>query len=214
MKCLEQDGFKAPSLNIVIPITNDSMSTKANGNINNRSHQTELSNGMLFKKLPPKSLRKMNSDAIIVEKEKFFSTRILRSSSKCGVPSHRASKVIFEDNLAKTALSATMTADTGSMKVSSTEQTKNILALNSMDNKQTTTKCINILPKFTAKSVTMENSGINLHPRRCKLKTGCNSSNVTAVDTTSSQTTNVPISFTNNYKMFLDIRKQVIKLCI
>lgn len=201
---------------MVIPITNKGTSTKKNGNIDNRSNQKELSNVMPFKKLPPKSLRKMNIDAIIVKKEKYSSTRILRSSSKCsgGALSHITSKVISEDNLSKTALSAAAKFDTGSTKVSSTthsEQTKNILALNSGDNKQTATKFVNIVPKCTAKSVTVENYGINLHPRRCKLKTGCSTSatNVAVVDTT-----NKPISFTNNYQMHLDIRQQVIKLCI
>lgn len=236
-------GPKVPPLKIVIPTTDADTGTRTNGKNGNRSHHhTALPYVVPSEESPPsnqptspKSPQKVNTDTIItVEEQKSPQTRVLRSSNRCGsnssgAPSRGTSPIVPEEQLAQTTSpAATVTVDAGSSAATNnqslvvrSEQTENVLATNSSDDKQqmtstTATTIASATSESTAANA--ELSGMELHPRRRKLKASrtesetsdtSSAANVTPIETNPSGTTNEPAPVTNCYQMFLNIRKQV-----
>lgn len=220
----------------MIPTTDADTGTRTNGKNGNRSHHhTALPYVVPSEESPPsnqptspKSPQKANTDTITVEEQKSPQTRVLRSSNRCGsnssgAPSRGTSPIVPEEQLAQTNSPAAVTVDAGSTNPSPatrSEQTESVSATISGDDKQTTST---ITATATSESTaTAELSGMELHPRRRKLKASrtesetsdtSSAANVTPVETNPSGSTNEPAPVTNCYQMFLNIRKQVNKLC-
>ncbi|KAL4090828.1 hypothetical protein QTP88_025598 [Uroleucon formosanum] len=230
-------GPKVPPLKIVIPTTDADTGTRTNGKNGNRSHHTALPYVVPSEESPPasnqpnspKSPQKTTTDTIAVEEQKSPQTRVLRSSNRCGsnssgAPSRGNSPIVPEEQLAQTTSPAAVTVDAGSGNPSPSaarsEQTENVSAIVSGDDKQATTTAAATATTTSESTVTAELSGMELHPRRRKLKASrtesetsdtSSAANVTAVETNPSGTTSEPAPVTNCYQMFLNIRKQIDK---
>lgn len=219
----------------MIPTTDADTGTRTNGKNGNRSHHhTALPYVVPSEESPPsnqptspKSPQKANNDTITVEEQKSPQTRVLRSSNRCGsnssgAPSRGTSPIVPEEQLAQTTSPGAVTIDTGFTNPSPairSEQTDNVSVTVSGDDKQTTstvTTTATAMSESTA--ATTELSGMELHPRRRKLKASrtesetsdtSSAANVIAVETNPSGPTNEPAPVTNCYQMFLNIRKQV-----
>jgi len=227
-------GPKVPPLKIVIPTTDADTGTRTNGKNGNRSHHhTALPYVVPSEESPPsnqptspKSPQKASADIITVEEQKSPQTRVLRSSNRCGsnssgAPSRGTSPIVPEEQLAQTTSPAAVTVDAGSTNPAPAvrlEQTENVSATISGDDKPTTSTAANTATAVSESTATAELSGMELHPRRRKLKASrtesetsdtSSAANVTAVETNPSGTTNEPAPVTNCYQMFLNIRKQV-----
>ncbi|CAI6361001.1 unnamed protein product [Macrosiphum euphorbiae] len=208
-------GPKVPPLKIVIPTTDADTGTRTNGKNGNRSHHTALPYVVPSEESPPasnqpnspKSPQKATTDTIAVEEQKSPQTRVLRSSNRCGsnssgAPSRGTSPIVPDEQLAQTTSPAAVTVDAGS------------------DDKQATTTAAATATTTSESTVTAELSGMELHPRRRKLKASrtesetsdtSSAANVTAVETNPSGSTSEPAPVTNCYQMFLNIRKQIDK---
>jgi len=229
-------GPKVPPLKIVIPTTDADTGTRTNGKNGNRSHHhTALPYVVPSEESPPsnqpnspKSPQKANNDTITVEEQKSPQTRVLRSSNRCGsnssgAPSRGTSPIVPEEQLVQTTSPAAVTVDAGFTNPSPairSEQTENVSATISGDDKQTTSTVAATATAMSESTATAELSGMELHPRRRKLKASrtesetsdtSSAANVTAVETNPSGTTNEPAPVTNCYQMFLNIRKQIDK---
>ncbi|VVC44846.1 Hypothetical protein CINCED_3A001916 [Cinara cedri] len=235
-------GPKVPPLKIVIPTTDADTGTRTNGKNGNRSHHhTALPYVVPSEESPPtsnqpnspKSPQKPSSDTISVEEQKSPQTRVLRSSNRCGsnssgAPSRGTSPIVLEEQQpAQTTSPAAVVVDAGSSNPSPAalpEQPENVsAATNSGDDKQTTsiqTTAATTATIVSESTSTADLSGIELHPRRRKLKTSRTESensdtssvaNITAVETSLPGTINEPAPVTNCYQMFLNIRKQIDK---
>ncbi|XP_060872352.1 ankyrin repeat domain-containing protein 12-like isoform X1 [Metopolophium dirhodum] len=230
-------GPKVPPLKIVIPTTDADTGTRTNGKNGNRSHHTALPYVVPSEESPPasnqpnspKSPQKATTDTIAVEEQKSPQTRVLRSSNRCGsnssgAPSRGTSPIVPDEQLAQTTSPAAVTVDAGSGNPSPSaarsEQTENVSAIVSGDDKQATTTAAATTTTTSESTVTAELSGMELHPRRRKLKASrtesetsdtSSAANVTAVETNPSGTTSEPAPVTNCYQMFLNIRKQIDK---
>lgn len=231
-------GPKVPPLKIVIPTTDADTGTRINGKNGNRSHHhTALPYVVPSEESPPasnqpnspKSPQKATSDTIVVEEQKSPQTRVLRSSNRCGsnssgAPSRGTSPIVPDEQLAQTTSPAAVTVDVGSGNPSPSatrsEQTENVSANASGDDKQATTTAAATATTTSESTATAELSGMELHPRRRKLKASrtesetsdtSSAANVTTVETNPSGTTSEPAPVTNCYQMFLNIRKQIDK---
>ncbi|XP_008180982.1 ankyrin repeat domain-containing protein 12 isoform X1 [Acyrthosiphon pisum] len=230
-------GPKVPPLKIVIPTTDADTGTRTNGKNGNRSHHTALPYVVPSEESPPasnqpnspKSPQKATTDTIAVEEQKSPQTRVLRSSNRCGsnssgAPSRGTSPIVPDEQLAQTTSPASVTVDAGSGNPSPSaarsEQTENVSTILSGDDKQATTTAAATATTTSESTVTAELSGMELHPRRRKLKASrtesensdtSSAANVTAVETNPSGTTSEPAPVTNCYQMFLNIRKQIDK---
>lgn len=220
----------------MIPTTDADTGTRTNGKNGNRSHHhTALPYVVPSEESPPasnqpnspKSPQKVSSDTISVEEQKSPQTRVLRSSNRCGsnssgAPSRGTSPIVPEEQLTQTTSPAAVTVDAGSTipsPATRSEQAENVLAIISGDDKPTTsTTAAATATSASESTVNVELSGMELHPRRRKLKASrtesetsdtSSAANVTAVETNPSGTTNEPAPVTNCYQMFLNIRKQV-----
>ncbi|XP_025190948.1 ankyrin repeat domain-containing protein 11-like [Melanaphis sacchari] len=230
--------LKVPPLKIVIPTTDADTGIRTYGKNSNRSHyHSALPYVVLSEESPPvsnqpnspKSLQKATSDTIVVEEQKSPQTRVLRSSNRCGsnssgTPSRDTSPIVPDEQLAQTTTPADVTVDArlsnSSLSATHSEKTKNVSAIVSGDGKQTTTNAA-VTTTITSESTpTAELSGIELHPKRHKLKVShiesntndtSSSANVTTIETNPSGTTSEPAPVTNCYQMFLNIRKQIDK---
>lgn len=220
----------------MIPTTDADTGTRTNGKNGNRSHHhTALPYVVPSEESPPasnqpnspKSPQKASSDTISVEEQKSPQTRVLRSSNRCGsnssgAPSRGTSPIVPEEQLAQTTSPAAVAVDAGSTVPSPatrSEQAENVLAVVSGDDKPTTSTAAAATATSASESTAnAELSGMELHPRRRKLKASrtesetsdtSSAANVTAVETNPSGTTSEPAPVTNCYQMFLNIRKQV-----
>jgi len=219
----------------VIPTTDADTGTRTNGKNGNRSHHTALPYVVPSEESPPasnqpnspKSPQKATTDTIAVEEQKSPQTRVLRSSNRCGsnssgAPSRGTSPIVPDEQLAQTTSPAAVTVDAGSGNPSPSatrpEQTESVSAIASGDDKQATTTAAATATTTSESTVTAELSGMELHPRRRKLKASrtesetsdtSSAANVTAVETNPSGSTSEPAPVTNCYQMFLNIRKQV-----
>lgn len=216
----------------MIPTTDADTGTRTNGKNGNRSHHpyvvhSEESPPASNQPNSPKSPQKATSDTLTVDEQKSPQTRVLRSSNRCGsnssgAPSRGTSPIVPEEQLAQTNSPAAVVVDSGSTNPSPntrSEQTENVSANISGDDKQTTSTAATTAASTSESIPTTELSCMELHPRRRKLKASrtesetsdtSSAANVTAVETNPSGTTNEPAPVTNCYQMFLNIRKQVI----
>lgn len=228
-------GPKVPPLKIVIPTTDADTGTRTNGKNGNRSHHhtalpyvvpSEESPPSSNQPTSPKSPQKATTDTLTVEEQKSPQTRVLRSSNRCGsnssgAPSRGTSPIVPEEQLAQTNSPAAVTIDVGSTNtspVTRSEQTENVTVTISGEDKQTVTTISNTITATSESTVSAELSGIELHPRRRKLKASrtesetsdtSSAANITTVETNPSGSTSEPPPVTNCYQMFLNIRKQV-----
>lgn len=227
-------GPKVPPLKIVIPTTDADTGTRTNGKNGNRSHHhTALPYVVPSEESPPsnqptspKSPQKANTDTITVEEQKSPQTRVLRSSNRCGsnssgAPSRGTSPIVPEEQLVQITSPAAVTMDAESTNPSPTtrsEQTENVSAIISGDDKQTPSTIATTTTTMSESTATTELSGMELHPRRRKLKASrtesetsdtSSAANITPVETNPSGSTSEPAPVTNCYQMFLNIRKQV-----
>lgn len=228
-------GPKVPPLKIVIPTTDADTGARTNGKNGNRSHHhTALPYVVPSEESPPasnqpnspKSPQKATTDNITVEEQKSPQTRVLRSSNRCGsnssgAPSRGTSPIVPEEQLVQITSPAAPAVDVGSTNASPairSEQTDNVLAPISSEEKQTVITAASIAATASESVTTAELSGMELHPRRRKLKASrtesetsdtSSAANVTTVETNPPSTTNEPVPVTNCYQMFLNIRKQV-----
>jgi len=229
-------GPKVPPLKIVIPTTDADTGTRTNGKNGNRSHHhtalpyvvpSEESPPSSNQPTSPKSPQKPTPDALTVEEQKSPQTRVLRSSNRSGsnssgAPSRGTSPTIPEEQLTQSNSPAAVTADAVSVNTSPatrSEQTENVSVTISGDEKQAFTAATTSTATTTSDSMaTAELSGIEIHPKRRKIKSSRTESetsdtssvaNVTAVETNPSGSSNEPPPVTNCYQMFLNIRKQV-----
>lgn len=225
----------------MIPTTDADTSTRTNGKNGNRSHHhTALPYVVPSEESPPASnqpsspksppQQKAGLDSLTVEEQKSPQTRVLRSSNRCGsnssgAPSRGTSPIVPEEQLAQSTSPVAVTVDTGSANLSPTtrsEQTENVSASISADEKQATSTATTMATTTSESITTAELSGMELHPRRRKLKASrtesetsdtSSAANITTVETNPSGTNTEPAPVTNCYQMFLNIRKQV-KLCL
>lgn len=231
-------GPKVPPLKIVIPTTDADTGTRTNGKNGNRSHHhtalpyvvpSEESPPTSNQPTSPKSPQKATTDTITVEEQKSPQTRVLRSSNRCGsnssgAPSRGTSPIVPEEQLTQTTSPPAVTVDAGSTNTSPTtrsEQTENVSVTISGDDKQAVSMVVSTATTISeSTSAAAELSGMELHPRRRKLKASrtesetsdtSSAANVTTVETNPSGTTNEPAPVTNCYQMFLNIRKQIDK---
>lgn len=176
----------------------------------------------------PKSPQKAAADALTVEEQKSPQTRVLRSSNRSGsnssgAPSRGTSPTIPDEQIVQSNSPAAVTADavsTNTSPATRSEQTENVSVSISGDDKQAFTAVTTSTTSTTTSEsmATTELSGIEIHPKRRKIKSSRTESetsdtstapNVTAVETNPSGTTSEPPPVTNCYQMFLNIRKQV-----
>ncbi|XP_060857241.1 ankyrin repeat domain-containing protein 12-like [Metopolophium dirhodum] len=219
-------GPKVPSLKIVIPTVVDAdMGIRSYGK--NRLHNYTALPYIVpseESQIASKSLQKASSDTIGVEEQKSLQTRVLRSSNRCrsnssGAPRKHTYPIVPDEQLGQTTSPGAVTVDAVSGNSSSppatrSEQSENVLAIVSGDDKQATTSAVATVTTVSSSDV----SGKELHPRRRKLK-----SSRTESKTSDSSVPNVtvvpnpfgtpcePVPVTNCYQMFLDIRKQIDK---
>ncbi|XP_050521953.1 ankyrin repeat domain-containing protein 11 isoform X2 [Daktulosphaira vitifoliae] len=233
-------GPKVPPLKIVIPTTDADTGSRTNGKNGNRSHHhTALPYVVPSEESPPssnqpnspKSPQKQGSDTINTDEQKSPQTRVLRSSNRSGsnssgAPSRGNSPSVPEEQLVQTnsPAAATTTAETGSTNPSpvarTEQQTDNASAPTTVEEKQSTSTTTTTTTTTSETAVTAELSGIELHPRRRKLKASrtesensdtSSAANIAATETNPSGSTNDPAPVTNCYQMFLNIRKQIDK---
>lgn len=224
-------GPKVPSLKIkiIIPSNDGDMSKRLNGN---NVHYTAFPYIVPSEESPlassqpnsPKSLQKATFDTD-VEEQKCHQTRVFGLSNRCmsngnNAPSRGTSPIVPNEQLPQITSPAAVGIDAGSgilsQSATHSEQTENVSAIISEDDKQVTTSAAATVITASDSVATAELSGKELHPRRRKLKSRCNESktcnssnaNIT-VGTNPSGTTSEPAPVTNCYQMFLDIRKQV-----
>lgn len=224
----------------MIPTTDADTGTRTNGKNGNRSHHhTALPYVVPSEESPPASNQpnspksppqKTGSDTITVEEQKSPQTRVLRSSNRCGsnssgAPSRGTSPIVPEEQLAQTTSPAAVVVDTGSVNPSPatrSEQAENASTANTADDKQAASTAATTATT-TSESATTDLSGMELHPRRRKLKASrtesetsdtSSAANITAVETNPSGTANEPAPVTNCYQMYLNIRKQVNVFCL
>lgn len=220
-------SFKVSSSTIEIPTTDADMSTRTNGkNDDNQSHHyTAMPYVALSKETSPTSNQsnlpetpqKAISDTITEEEQNYSKSRVLCSSNRCGssaVPATTSS----ESTTAAAVLDIELhpkrhilKAIRNEFKTSSTSFANNVIE----DDTQATTSSTS---SGSTKTTNVSGSRMALHPKRCKIKPIINKSktsdifsttNITAEETNPSNTTSDSPSFTNDYQMFLNIRKQV-----
>lgn len=228
-------GPKVPPLKIVIPTTDADTGTRTNGKNGNRSHHhtalpyvvpSEESPPASNQPTSPKSPQKANTDTITVEEQKSPQTRVLRSSNRCGsnssgAPSRGTSPIVPEEQLVQTNSPAAVVVDTGSTNLSPAtrpEPSENVSATISGDDKHGTSTATATATPMSESTANADLSGMELHPRRRKLKASRTESetsdtssvaNVTAVETNQPGTSSEPAPVTNCYQQYINIRKQV-----
>lgn len=173
----------------------------------------------------PKSKQKVISNTITAVKQTSSPRRVLRSSSKSGSSnssgalSCNTSPTMYEKQLVLSTLSPSMTTDERTTNTSPTTHlklTKSKSATIFKNSKLSVSMVSSSVPETSESILTADFSGLKLHSKRRKIKanrTENKTKNVSFANRGSDvnsrflNLTSVPVQ--NNYKMFLDIRKEV-----
>jgi len=194
-------------------------------------HQTTLpfvpneeSQSVSVQSVLPKSPQKIISNTINAVKQTYPPRRVLRSYSKSGsnssgTPSRNTSPTIYEEQLVQSTSSPSMTTDaktTNTLPTTHLKLTKNETAAIFKNSKMSISMPSSSMPETSESILTANLSDLELHSKRRKIKANRTenktdnlsfSNRLSDVNSHFFNSTSVPVH--NNYKMFLDIRKEV-----